>query len=602
MVIYLLEFLLRCRKVIVVILILGSLGCLFYFSADKLIHNFVPAFINIMSDRLKVSILYSKVHYSFPGKIVLEQVQIFDQQRSPQAMVEIPQLTLGFNFPFFSAQKRVYLTQIYLDQMQIRAVILKDFIARHGSLLWSEFKALPHSDIHIQQTQTRLFLLKDEQTIAPIVFDFDFYFQKGQFKGEFKDNYSFLQFWGDWQKDRGLHWKGFMFYNGPLTPQPLHILDINGHIDIKDNDISLKDFSFSVNSDKLSATGHYSLGRPYNFQTNISFIKDAHHVTSQEPIKSIDINVKGQLEHQSVLLNGGIDLNLFSDVKLKMPLSRVNLELKDLTASVINDHLLKLTIKQTLGIFEANGREHKISLENILISFQRDKKAQFNVNLSSQLYGGQYRGKLMLDTSSAPWQVVTHGQFDNLDINRFSELMAYFNKCKGYVSGVFDIQMPQNPSLTATVLMRQTSAEDLSFLPWSVSKILQMPSLEHLSGADLFFHFKINPQVVSLDKVRLHTNDLDLSGSFRLEPNDLVASKVSVFFSQALFNESLIGQKIAQLVPKAWDLPFEFRLSGDLHRMNFQWEDSLLKKKVEQRLPNFIERSIEQRVNDKMAI
>jgi hypothetical protein len=133
-------------------------------------------------------------------------------------------------------------------------------------------------------------------------------------------------------------------------------------------------------------------------------------------------------------------------------------------------------------------------------------------------------------------------------------------------------------------------------------KILQRPLLEYLSDANISLRFKFDPQLASFEDIRVHTKDLDISGFFNLNANELVASQISVFFSKRIFSEIPFAQRALRLIPQMADLPFELRLSGDVHQMNFQWEDSILKRKVENRLPNFIERFIDRKVDEKMSV
>ena len=124
-----------------------------------------------------------------------------------------------------------------------------------------------------------------------------------------------------------------------------------------------------------------------------------------------------------------------------------------------------------------------------------------------------------------------------------------------------------------------------------------MPSLNHVSGADLSCHFKIDGKSKMLDDLKLNTEDLDLSGFFHIDEDDLVSSQASVRFSKKLLSESPIGRHIMGLVRGAWTLPFEFSLSGNVHRMNFQWDNSPLKDKVRQHMFSFFERMIDRRMD-----
>jgi aryl-alcohol dehydrogenase-like predicted oxidoreductase len=56
------------------------------------------------------------------------------------------------------------------------------------------------------------------------------------------------------------------------------------------------------------------------------------------------------------------------------------------------------------------------------------------------------------------------------------------------------------------------------------------------------------------------------------KPGDvIIATKWwPILLSPQLLQESPVGQKVLQIVPRARGLPFEFRLSGNRRRMNFQ--------------------------------
>ena len=100
-----------------------------------------------------------------------------------------------------------------------------------------------------------------------------------------------------------------------------------------------------------------------------------------------------------------------------------------------------------------------------------------------------------------------------------------------------------------------------------------------------------------VDDIKLNTDDFNLSGFYHLDADDLVSSQASAQFSKKLLSESPIGRKIIGLVRGAWTLPFEFSLSGNMYRMNFQWDNSPLKDKVRQHLFSFFESIIDRRMD-----
>lgn len=530
---YLLRSLVKGKRWICIGLIFVGLGGLFSLAANRVVDKFIPVYIGLMADQFKVKVFFKTAYYAFPCRIILEGVRITDIQAIPKAMVEVPRVTLKMAFQLFSPRDKIHITRIKLDDMAVRVPALT----------------------------------------SPIVFNADLAFENGQFSGKLRDNRSFLQFWGHWQ-DNKLNWKGFMFYDGPLEKDALYILDMDGRLEIKKEGVFLEKLSFSVNGDKISAAGHFLWGAPPKFS-----------IHAQEDLRNTKMNAYGQLGPKGILANGGMGFDLFS------------MEFKGLRAQVINGELLRLKVKQVRGVLRAYGSEYKISFENFLASLKRGKSAELKVALSAQLYGGRYQGQVLVDLSSQPWRVRSRGTLDQLDLDRLSEVSDHFNKRRGHLSGTLDIQAPKDMSLSAVVFMHEEDFTDLKWLPPAVSEALQMPSLEHLSATDLSFRLKVDAQAADVQDFRLRSNDLDLHGSFRVDLNDLVSSKISVLFSRKMLNESPVGQRMIRLIPQAWSMPFEFRLSGDLNRMNVQWEDSLLKRQVQRRLPDFIESIIERRAN-----
>ncbi|MEK6567182.1 MAG: hypothetical protein AABZ27_00405 [Candidatus Omnitrophota bacterium] len=90
---------------------------------------------------------------------------------------------------------------------------------------------------------------------------------------------------------------------------------------------------------------------------------------------------------------------------------------------------------------------------------------------------------------------------------------------------------------------------------------------------------------------------MDLGGYFKLGINDFVSSKMSLALSRQLLGESPKFTRLLKLIsPDLNQLTFNFQLSGILHRMNFKWLKSDLKKELQAHIPNFIERKIERGV------
>jgi len=368
------------------------------------------------------------------------------------------------------------------------------------------------------------------------------------------------------QHNNDIYWKGFIFYN------KFYILDIDGHLKIQKNDISLKQMSFSIDGNAVTARGDC-------LKLNLS------ECDADIALNNSKLHLHAQNSPQGPLLKGSLDLQ------------GAHIDFKNLKALIINGNSLKLKIKQTQSTFSIHGNEHMISLESLLVSINFSNPDQKDIALSAKMRTGDVDGHVILNTSSLPWQIKGQGKFKDIDMYFLSSNFSSFKQCHGLLSGNFKLQTSKNIELTGNLTLHHGDFKGSDFQAW-MAKTLQMPTLNHISSADLSGHFKINGSSKMLDNLRLETDNLDLNGFFHLDADDLVSSKLSIRFSKKLLGESPTGRDIIGLVHGAWTLPFEFSLSGNLYRMNFQWNNSPLKNKVRQHMFSFIQKMIDQHMDD----
>ena len=309
----------------------------------------------------------------------------------------------------------------------------------------------------------------------------------------------------------------------------------------------------------------------------------------------MNLHLSAQNTPYGVVFNGQTDMNFIFDLNAPLVLQSMHLDFNNLKARVMNTDLLQLKINHIEASWISH-EEHKIITENILAGIHWPQVSHAIITLSAQIYTGNYRGRIFLDTTSLPWQIKGQGKIDAIDLNLLGNTFSIFQQCHGVLSGDFDLQSFKDLKMTGAFRVHNGDFNDPTFLPW-VAQTLQMPTLEHLSGADLSCHFKMDGNSKMLEDLNLHTDDLNLNGFFYLDSENLVSSRMAVRFSKALLGESPIGRSIIGMVQDAWTLPFEFRLSGNIYKMNFQWDHSPLKDKVRQHMFAFVERMIDKRMN-----
>jgi hypothetical protein len=503
---------------------------------------------------------------------------------------------------------------VALSDATIDFVLFKDYWQQHNPLIYAWAKTLPKNNLRFFLPDGQIFL--KGKTSPPDHFKINFnlhqnhVFAQGTWDEKEKYNYelsgdiidhgfnlskltiaqgaSSINFWGRWQNNT-IDWKGYIFY------KQIYILDITGQLNIRDKDILLKNLSFSVNGDAVNLSGQCSKQKLFQCDADMTVLRQKQHLNVQTPLKDITLHLNAQNTPQGLFFNGQADLNFLFNAHPTAVLQSAHLSFKNLKARIINASLLQIKIDQ-LGASWMIPDERKILVDDILTGIHLTGVSHEIIALSARIYTGHYRSRLFLDTASLPWQVKGQGQFEEIDINRIKDAFSVFQQCHGLLSGSFDLQSLKNMKLGVTLAVHHGDFNDAHFLPW-LARTLQMPSLAHLSAADLSCHLRIDGHAKMIDALRLQTSDLDLNGFFHLDAEDFVSSRIAVHFSKPLLNESPMGRSIIGMVQNAWTLPFEFRLSGNLYRMNFQWDHSLLKDKVRQHLFSFVERMIDRRVD-----
>ncbi|MCK5493186.1 MAG: hypothetical protein KAJ14_08755, partial [Candidatus Omnitrophica bacterium] len=155
-----------------------------------------------------------------------------------------------------------------------------------------------------------------------------------------------------------------------------------------------------------------------------------------------------------------------------------------------------------------------------------------------------------------------------------------------------------NKKFYGTIIVRDGTLSNLQFLDW-LSKFFKIPQLNQIDFSDISANFLVNNDIASLQNISLTSEDVGVGGYFRLYDNQLINSRLSLFFSREVLEASPRFKLILKLLGKDFtDLGFDFQLSGLLHDINFKWLDSYFKKRVRDSIPDFIERGLERKIDN----
>jgi hypothetical protein len=601
---YLQRFLFRWKYAILIILIISATSGAVSFEINRWLPNYALSFSHLIAQQFQTKISFKTVNYRFPNYIIFKDVNVIgSDEKAP--ILQASEVIMNFSFPLLTSATP--LNYVIMDGMAINFPVLKNYLIRHHKKIFAWAKTLPKGNMRLLVPDGQCYL-KDYLHGNPAAFKIDLSLNQGRVSAHGywfdSDRYNYelfgnvrnagfdldkltliqgrssMNLWGSW-RDNNIDWKGFIFYD------KFYILDIDGHLKIHDKDIVLDQLSFSIDGNGVGARGHCTKQDLYQCDADMTYWQGTQHLGEQGPVKNVNLHLHAQNTPRGLVLNGTADLSFLFDPNAPASIQNAHIDFKDLKARIINGNSLKLKIGDSSLILILKNKTLspiKVPLQNLLASIDYAVPYQKTVNLSARMLAGHCYSRIFLDTSSFPWQIKSQGRFDGVVINH------------GILSGAFNLQTSETIQLSGNLALHNGNFNDTPFQAWA-AKTLQMPSLENVSGADLSFQFKIDGKSRMLKDLRLNTDNFDLSGNFYLDEDDLVSSQGSVRFSEKLLNESDIGRHIIGLVRGAWTLPFEFRLSGNVHRMNFEWDNSPLKDKVRQHMFSFFERIIDRRMD-----
>src|SRR3989338_7250223 len=139
-----------------------------------------------------------------------------------------------------------------------------------------------------------------------------------------------------------------------------------------------------------------------------------------------------------------------------------------------------------------------------------------------------------------------------------------------------------------------------AFLDW-LGDTFAAPSVKNLNFYNSSFKFLVTRKNEGLSEIIFKSRLLGLKGYYLVDKDNMVSSKMSVTFSRSLTKESSKMRTVFGLYDKTMPaITFDFQLSGNENALNFQWLPSEAKRKIQDRIPNFIERGIERKIDAMM--
>ena len=244
---------------------------------------------------------------------------------------------------------------------------------------------------------------------------------------------------------------------------------------------------------------------------------------------------------------------------------------------------------------------HRLFLEDAVISLNALNRTLRLLEVKSPFYGGRLAGKIWLTTGLAVPKIDGTIALSDVDVHQLDELFFDFARAEGRLSGRVHLTSVPRLNLGGQFDMYNGRLKNFSFFQW-LADTFNLPSLRQVDFRQVSSGFAADMDTLKFKGILLNSGDVNIGGDFAIDKNSMVASYLTLAFSKKLLGESAKFRPILKIFGD--DIPmviFDFQLSGRQEAMNFQWLPSPHKNMIQQRIPDFIERSIERNIDEMMA-
>jgi hypothetical protein len=381
--------------------------------------------------------------------------------------------------------------------------------------------------------------------------------------------------------------------NSPKPPSYLNIFDINCLLKLAIPDIQIENITFTYKNTPLRIKGNLSLLDPNSLNLVISSYPPEFQSTAPKHQKRFEVKLGGNFQEEE--FTGNLTIELFKNIKDKNPSQKLDTLLKNLSFSFTEKQNLKLYCQQADVSYTTEDTSYKLEFTDFTNTFDLKDDQIKLAKFKSLLYDGTIEGESKINIGNKPIQCSSDINIKGVSAEKLNFLLDYFSKVYGTMDSKIHYTNSPSSNLRGTITIHNGYLDQFEFFKW-LAKTFKLPSLKKLDFKKLSMEFIVDDESAKLDNINLEAKDVAIDGYFTLQENDLVSSKISIALSRELMETSKFRSLARSLDEDITSLSLDFQLSGLFNTMNFQWLDSLFKEKMQDRIPNFIERGIEKRL------
>jgi len=380
----------------------------------------------------------------------------------------------------------------------------------------------------------------------------------------------------------------------------IYVLDINGQMNFAFPEIDIDQLNFTLNNIPVMLSGNISLLDPPTLDVNLSF-RHSHLGRDQDVFfKKADAHLTSTWKDRVLNTNGKMDIYFIEHSDLSFSPDNAQITFEGLKFYFDQNKRASVDLASGDIIYRANANEHRVSIKNFKAVADTKMEGLKIVEFSAPFYNGSLNGEMRFDSTQDPLIVTSHIELNSVDTDTLEELLVHFAKFNGRMSSTMELALIPRLDLRGNITITDGQMTDFNFFNW-VADSFRLPALKVIGFKKASARFAISKKYIQLRGIRLKNADVNIEGYFDIDHQNLVSSEITIALSQDLLRESPKFKPVLKIFGEDdIYLDFDFRLSGSVDAMNFQWVPSAVKKKIQTRIPDFIERKIERNIDSLM--
>jgi len=311
--------------------------------------------------------------------------------------------------------------------------------------------------------------------------------------------------------------------------------------------------------------------------------------------QTANLKINGDIKQSVIQSNGYLLLSK------KIPNYSLRVDFKNLNALFFEYPNMQFQLQKGVASWSSKKENAQIVLNDLNTLFDATNPNQNLLTFNAPFYEGQLKGIWKMNTNPLSKKITSKVTFTNISVDSFAQSLPYFSKIGGALDSTIVFNNYPQWDVNGQIMLKDGNLNNFNFLNW-FAQYFSLPSAQTIDFKKTAFNFLIDEKGLRMRDIALTSDNINLNGYFNLNKNDFVSSKFSLYLARDLIKESARLKYMLKKVTKTIDpLQFSFKLSGRREALNFQWLTSDSKERLMGKIPKFILRKIENRVEDSIG-